>query len=180
MKCPKVDGSACWRADPSWSGYRIPRSGALAVVVSATLLLALTSCMGYVPGGKIYWDSRVDELCRKDGGVTVYETVTLRKSDYERLSQLLSVEVTSSTRSTNSARPYIVHVTQTTIRERDPEVGRSETKVIRRSDSRVLGQAVQYWRRGGGLPTGISEASTYACPESSNLTSHVFKTQGDQ
>ena len=28
--------------------------------------LALTACFGYVPGLTEYWDSKVEELCKKD------------------------------------------------------------------------------------------------------------------
>lgn len=38
--------------------------------------------MGYMPEN-IYWDARVDELCRKDGGITIFETIDLPTAQYE-------------------------------------------------------------------------------------------------
>jgi hypothetical protein len=40
--------------------------------------------MGWVPGRQSYWDAKVKEMCNKDGGVTIYERVSVPKIDLER------------------------------------------------------------------------------------------------
>jgi len=145
------------------------RTVGLRIACVVAMLAGLGACAGYVPGRQSYWDSRVRELCATDGGAKIYETVTLSPQDYARLSDLVG------SAKDDQGKPYVVSVSRTTIRESHPAVGRIVTKIVRRSDGKILGESIRYWRRGGDFPTGISEPSMYVCPEVPNLSTQVFK-----
>jgi len=108
--------------------------------------------------------------------VVVNETIEVSKYQYQRLSELLTSDL-EARRPEDQSKPYLVQVRSAHLRDGNPEVGRTETVLKRRSDGKVIATAVQYWRRGGDLPTGMTEASSFACPEHSNLTKDVFKVR---
>lgn len=145
------------------------------------LAVSLAGCIGYVPGRQDYWDTKVKEMCEKDGGVTVYERIQLSREEYKRLGGIEgSIPLPNEDRST-SDNPYFRRVIDTKIREANPEVMRSETLVVRRSDGKLLGRSVRYWRRGGDAPTGLGHESSIICPERADLTKQIFPVrQGSQ
>lgn len=138
---------------------------------------ALSACAGYFPGRQSYWDSKVRHLCAVDGGTTVYEVVLLSPADYARLSDLLGYSPRERNATQGEGKPYMVVVHQTSIREKNPAVGRIVSEIKRRSDGKVLARSIRYWRRGGDLPTGISEPSMFICPDEPNLSTLVFKAR---
>jgi hypothetical protein len=147
------------------------------LVVSAFLVLilaGLSSCTAYLPGRQSYWDEQIREMCAKDGGVVVYERVKLTHEEFKRLGGLERALPLPTESNSTSAHPYFRRVVDTRIHTADPEVMRSETQVIRRSDGKVLGRSVRYWRRGGDIPTGIAHESSYICPASAELTPQIF------
>lgn len=133
------------------------------------LALTLGGCMGYVPGQQSYWDAQVRERCEKDGGVTVYERVKINKTDFQIL-----LRQSLPTESSRMDQPYFWIRSETKIHDSNPTVVRSETFIKRRSDGRVLGRSVRYSRRGGDIPTGFSEATSFACPQQADLSEKVF------
>ena len=174
-----VDTTKIWmRTAANRSTHLKLRPTTLRVFVAASLIAMLAGCMGYVPGRQSYWDSRVKGFCELDGGVTVYETVTLTREEHRRVSDILALRLTKRNDADSDKKPYVIEVVSTKINASNPEVARAETLIRRRSDGKVLGQAVQYWRRGGDIPTGITEASSFICPEQINLGNEVFKIEG--
>src|SRR5688572_11201330 len=147
------------------------------LVVRAFLVLVfagLSSCAGYLPGRQAYWDEQIKEMCAKDGGVIVYERVQLTHEEFKRLGGLERAVPLPIESNSTPAHPYFRRVVDTRIHTADPEVVRSETQVIRRSDGKVLGRSVRYWRRGGDIPTGIAHESSHICPASAELTPQIF------
>lgn len=55
------------------------------ILIASLLTAVLTGCIGYVPGHQSYWDAQVREMCGKDGGVKIIETVRLNRQQYSLL-----------------------------------------------------------------------------------------------
>jgi len=67
--------------------------------------------------------------------------------------------------------------TRTVLHERNPEVWRSESPIIRTADDKIVGKIVVYFRRGGDFLTlGIAHPSGVHCPQNldSELTAKLF------
>lgn len=144
---------------------------ALAVALGVS---GLANCASYTPGAKSHWDARVKELCEKDGGIMVYERARINRSDFRPPIVSAGILPLPPDESAASTTPYVSRRVNVTLNASSPRVERSETQVIRRSDGKVLGRSVQYWRRGGDVPTGIAEDSSFICPAHADLSSQVF------
>jgi hypothetical protein len=131
-------------------------------------LALLSSCAGYTPGQKAYWDAKVKEMCEKDGGVTVYEVVHLTQSDYGNLAPDRSIAIPDE-RSPNKQNPYFARTVTQELNAENPRVVRRETEIIRRTDSKVLGKVIIYSRVGGDMPTGIAHESYFSCRDVSGV-----------
>ena len=127
-------------------------------------VLSITACMGYVPGRQTYWDAKVKEMCEKDGGLKVFEIAEVSREEYERFRVAPGQGYAIRPEQYSGAAPIVRRTVQTTIRERNPEVWRSEQSAVRRSDGKVLATYVNYARVGGDFPTGIGHHSSYLCP----------------
>lgn len=147
------------------------------LLTALLLSMALTSCSGYMPGQQSYWDVQVKNMCQKDGGNTVFETVDLSEEEYKHLGGMqggLPVPHVSK----DPAYPYFFEMFDSTIRNANPTVVRTEMLIRRRSDGKLLGRSVRYTRRGGDLPTGIVSDSSFSCPENNQLISQIFRVKG--
>lgn len=124
------------------------------ILLAAALLLA--GCE------KARLDKQVKELCAKDGGVKVYETVKLPP---ERFDQWGMVTPYDPTQKENALGPeYVFKREINYLRKGNPDMFRMHTQLIRRSDGKLLGESVFYKRGGGDLP-GPWHGSSFMCPE---------------
>lgn len=153
----------------------LPSRRYYSILIVAWFVSAVSGCAGYAPGRQSYWGSQIRELCAKDGGITVYESIELTREEYERLGGLKQGLPIPDARTVKAGFPYIREEIRTIIREANPRVMRGETLIKRRSDSKVLGRSVRYWRSGGDLPTGLAEQTYFICPEQSDLSLAVFR-----
>lgn len=114
-------------------------------------------------------DAEVDRLCAIDGGVKVYETVTLPP---EKFNKGGFPNFFRPTQKENALGPeYIFKWERTYLRKGDPVILRQHHEVIRRTDGKLLGETTLYQRGGGDLLSPPFESSGYTCPpilESSN------------
>jgi len=122
-----------------------------------------------VAGKKIYWDAKVRELCAKDGGVKVYETVTLPAEKFDKYGK---VHIPSKSFSKPEDEYYVLRE-ELYYRKGDPQVTRDQARIIRRRDGKVLGEEISYGRRGGDLP-GFWHDSSFRCPKSTIFESAIF------
>lgn len=107
-------------------------------------------------------DQQVRELCAKDGGVKVYETV---KVPAEKIDKWGMVAFYKPTQGENALGPEYIYKEETTYYRRgNPDLFRMHTQVLRRADGKILGESVFYKRGGGDLP-GPWEGSSFMCPE---------------
>lgn len=145
---------------------------------SMTVLFAVTlsGCTGNLPGRQSYWDAQVRERCEKDGGITIHERVKISKKD---ALFLWGQGLPLPTENTRKDSPYFWEMTEEKIRDSYPKVARTEDLVKRRSDGKVLGKSIRYWRSGGDFPAGLSEATSFICPQHANLSEQIFLIEAD-
>jgi len=111
-------------------------------------------------------DQQVKELCAKDGGIKVYETVKLPP---DRFDQFGKVKIPSK----NDAKPsddYYYDSETKYYKTGNPDLRRVHDKIMRRGDGKVMGEFIYYARRGGDLP-GPWHPSSFGCPDLSSLPS---------
>lgn len=151
----------------------------------AALLLtfaALTTALG----GCERWalDRQMEELCKKDGGIKVYETVTLPASDFSNIGQPLARYQQTARSEEGLLGPEYRYVSKREIlvgKDANPERGegrlvRDYTAIYRRSDNKLLGEQIGYQRVGGDGFTFGFQPSGKECPElRTSVGLQVFK-----
>ncbi|MCU7937650.1 MAG: hypothetical protein KZQ99_22845 [Candidatus Thiodiazotropha sp. (ex Dulcina madagascariensis)] len=117
-------------------------------------------------GKKMYYDAQVREMCAKDGGITVYETVELPAEMFNRWGQINFFKPTGGEDALGTEYKYI---SSTLFLKRgehfEVSILRHQRQIYRRSDNKLLGEQVSYSRRGGDLP-GFWHPSSYRCQDS--------------
>lgn len=147
---------AAWLA--AWLIWR--RSGA---VLNKAFALAAGFAILYAPwlvssGVKAYYDRQVRELCAKDGGIRVYETVRLPVLEFEHWKN--SGGVTDDNPTDSYFSDSEIHY----FREGNPNLLRYHYWIVRRSDGKVLGESIRYVRSGGDLPGPWEGGTSFSCP----------------
>lgn len=159
---------------------------ALRLLVAGVIVVWLGGCAGYVPGRQTYWDAKVKELCARDGGVTVYQKVRLTREQLGKgvLPTTADGRIGVAIKAlTHPEAPVYAVDKITTLNERNPRVTRVETNIVRTTGDAIVAKRVRYARFGGDFPTGISEPSTFLCPEAQRLATELhqrlFEIEGD-
>jgi hypothetical protein len=132
----------------------------LTICIRGAVLIALGTLLAGCEKARL--DAQVRELCAKDGGVKVYETVKLPAEKFDKWGMVTFYE---PAKGENALGPEYVFKRETIYyKSGNPDLFRMHTQVIRRSDSKVLGESVFYKRGGGDLP-GPWQGSSFMCPE---------------
>ena len=127
---------------------------------ASTCLLALLVASCTSPS-KSELDGEVRRLCAIDGGIKVYEQVALSKDKFNQYGQ---VNFYRPTQGEYSLGPeYLVRRDVHYYRQGNPEMSRLHYQVIRRADSKLLGESIRYGRGGGDMP-GPWHGSSFSCP----------------
>ena len=141
------------------------------------ILVALlaSGCIGDSPS-QLYWDSKIKDMCKQDGGARVFERVVLGKKQMATLFNQFGKLSPPLETDTKRTAPIVLRYTTTYIRRGDPEVRRVEMALVRKSDGKVLGTLVTYHRVGGDI--FALHPSYYSCPERvPNLVALVLHEQ---
>lgn len=133
--------------------------------IFAATALVLLGLLWVAGGEKAMVDAQVRKLCAQDGGTRVYETVKLSA---ERFNKYGNIKIPSKKDATSSDEYYYTDDI-TYFRTGSPDMRRSQTKIIRRSDGKVLGEFVYYSRRSGDMP-GPWHATSFGCPDLGTLS----------
>lgn len=117
-------------------------------------------------------DNLVDELCAKDGGIKIYETVTLSASMFNAYGQpkIRFEDKAALVPNSSETGLYFTIVQQDIVGKHGAKdiskliVWKSITQLHRVSDGKVLGETIRYTRSGGD-PIGPWHPSSYSCPD---------------
>jgi hypothetical protein len=154
-----------WALWKLWRRWRITEGGnrrlrdMVALVIGA---LWFGASFWYAGGQKYYYDAQVRRLCAQDGGIKVYEQVKLPAERFDKWGMVNFYRPTQ--RENALGLEYVFRQQTTYLRRGDPEMWRDHYQVVRRSNGRLLGEAISYSRRGGDLP-GPWHPSSFGCPE---------------
>jgi hypothetical protein len=107
-------------------------------------------------------DEQVRELCAKDGGIKVYETVRLPAEKFDKWGMVTFYDPSKGDKALGE--DYIFRQDIHYYRKGNPEMSRRRYQVLRMSDWKVLGEAIVYGRGGGDLP-GPWHESSFHCPD---------------
>ncbi|MHB1429786.1 MAG: hypothetical protein ACYC5U_01660 [Rhodocyclaceae bacterium] len=144
------------RAQPDANRRAVDATG----IVFAALWLGVS--FWYGGGRTVYYDMQVRELCAKDGGVKVYETVRLPASEYNRHSRKNWI-LPNKTQMTPTDE-YFSESETLYYRKSNPQFARTVARIVRRSDGKALGEYIHYGRGGGDL-LGPWHGTSYLCPD---------------
>lgn len=117
-------------------------------------------------------DDEVRRLCAIDGGIKVYETVKLPAEQFDEYDQIW---IPYKENAKTEDKYYIVWQVQY-FKEDNPSLSRDHIQVVRRLDSKILGESISYVRTAGDTP-GPWHHSTFRCPEnagSPRLIERIF------
>jgi hypothetical protein len=145
----------------------------------AALIALLALANGGCERAKTRLDREVDRLCAIDGGVHIYETVTLPRENFGPDGEVFP-QYRADVRSGGGLGPDFRWTSVTTkLVDGDPSLTRWEQTITRKQDDKVLGMRIVYTRGGGDLP-GPWAASSYSCRDVPlDLVQKVF-IPGDQ
>lgn len=154
---------------PAWK-RAVDKQGSYNSAWVRTLIMGLPILLLVANRVVVYWaDREVDRLCAKDGGVHVYETVTLGPENFGPDGTVFpQYELLSAKRHDLVLRygPDYGTISKDTVVQSGrgmfaPGIKRYLTQYVRLADGRVLATRISYARKGGDLPgpwTGTSHA----------------------
>lgn len=151
----------------------------LAIVVLSPIVV-LVAGIGGCEATKAYYDWQVREMCKKDGGVAVYERIPVRAELFKARGGDRGVMSVPNESEGRRDVPVFQRMTSGVIEEGLIRVVRHEVQIVRWSDSKVIGRLVLYGRSGGDFPLTTSAPSYYQCPESGgDVVRQVLVVQGE-
>lgn len=132
------------------------------------LALAAISALGLFGCERWELDRKMEELCKKDGGIKVYETVTLPSGEFATLWKY----VITARSLEDYYGPSYRYVSKKVIllgKDARPDKGEGQLDriyqaIYRRGDNRLLGEQVSYRRGGGDYFTFGFQPSSASCP----------------
>jgi hypothetical protein len=117
-------------------------------------------------------DQQMEVLCKQDGGIKVYETVTLPASEFSNVGQPLARYAQQAKSTEERLGPDYRYVWQRTVlfgvgaklEAGEGTLVRNHHSITRRADGRLLGESVSYARGGGdGFTFGFQPSGNH-CP----------------
>jgi hypothetical protein len=135
-------------------------------VIAGVVLAPIVILVGGIGGceaRKAYYDWQVRKMCEKDGGVTVFERVTLSREEYKQVGVAIG-EMPLSETDEHSRSLFFSTTAIEQLRAANPQIYRRETKIVRRSDRKEISRQVQYGRIGGDFPT-FAHPSSFGCSD---------------
>lgn len=153
------------------------------LVLMAWLLSGmLVGCMGYVPGQQSYWDAQVRAMCEKDGGVKIFERITVSATQATTLPKVGPYFSISPRATAKSDAPAYWDESVKILHDANPRVWRSEQVIRRYGDEKIVARVVRYIRVGGDIPSP-AHSSSFTCPDEVDVLAQrekVFVIQGEQ
>lgn len=144
------------------------------VIASPFILIA--GGIAFCELNKAYWDHQVKLMCEKDGGVTVFEYIELTPDEFKKHggNQYGEIRINGKSASPKSD-PYFIDFSNSIINKGPPQVGKTITSIIRKSDGKTMSVLVDYGRGGGDLIV-IDHPSSFSCNEIEGFSSRLIKS----
>jgi hypothetical protein len=139
--------------------FRLAQSFVIKGLVVAGTVSFFAWFLWVAVGRNMWLDHQVREMCAKDGGVKVYETVELTP-DLVDWAGRISIPFKERAKPTDK---YYMEMEEHFFLKGDPQMTRSIYRILRRIDGKILGESVYYGRGGGDLP-GPWHGSSFTCP----------------
>ena len=132
-----------------------------------TLILAVVAsgCMQEVV------DAEMAKLCKEDGGMKIYETVTLQKDQFKDGAPTILGDWRGD--GSKAGGGYTVSQKFNNLRSGNPSLTKLTYTVIRDSNQKILGTFVYYSRIGGALMPRLGPDPAKACPKHPNENTFV-------
>ena len=172
-----VQRSSDWGACSALSKRETRTRGLVATMLATVFPLLLAGCE------RNTLDRQMEELCKKDGGVKVYETVTVPAHEYEAIWKFAN---TATSPADYYGPKYRAVATREVLVGKDAKAGsgtgqlsRLYWAIHRRSDGRLLGEQVEYRRDGGDPFTFGFQPSSAACPHVEGSFAQSIFVKGD-
>jgi hypothetical protein len=122
-------------------------------------------------------DRTIRALCRKDGGLKVFETVVIPRAQFDRYGMPTGTEVHDPQIPGRLDPRYEFTSKTQVIRSGEPTLSKNTQKITRKSDGKVLGEQILYAR----TPTGSffgnllgMHSQGLVCPDPESLVLRVF------
>lgn len=140
-------------------------AGSVAACLLLGMVMLLSGCE------KLWLDRQMEELCARDGGVKVYETVTLPPEMFDQYGDPFPGWRKRKTED-RFGPDYRYEVINQVLNDGDPLEGggrleRTEWRILRLTDQKLMGFAVAYIRVGGDFIV-IGHPSGTHCPKVRN------------
>lgn len=122
-------------------------------------------------------DEEVRQLCASDGGIKVYEQITMPPEMFDKFGVIAFPDATDSK---PLGSRFVLEEDTKYYKDGKPSLRREHAKIIRSSDGRVLGEFTSYHRVGGDLP-GPWHDSSFVCPldiGTASLKRSIFQIEG--
>jgi hypothetical protein len=137
-------------------------AGSIKRMMTAIVMLSMSLVVAACASGpsKSDLDDEVRRLCAIDGGIKVYETVALPANQFDSSG---NVRIPFK----RYAKPddnFFIEAETVLLWTGNPQLDRMHSRVIRRSDGKVLGESIRYGRGGGDIP-GPWHDSSLICPD---------------
>lgn len=137
----------------------------------------------YCELNKAYWDNKVAQMCREDGGVIVYEKVKLTKVQAKNIGMVGGyLSISPKTASANISSLFTEDST-IILKSSSPKILKIERFVYKLGKDESIGKIVSYIRKGGDFPTVVQFPSSFSCPEGIEyykIQSELFEIQGEK
>ena len=149
---------------------------------SALLLASLLACAACSSEADRL-DAEAQRLCAIDGGIKVYETVTLPASEFSNVGQPLARYAQQAKSPEDRLGPDYRYAWERTIlfgvgaklEAGEGTLVRNHVAITRRADGRLLGESVSYARGGGdGFTFGFQPSGNHCPSPRIDLISSVF------
>lgn len=150
-------------------GGKVVRLFLYRLVSMVMLLQLIPSCRSLT---QLEMDAEVNRLCAIDGGLKIYETVNLPPERFNKYNQINFYRPTQQEKALGSE--YIWKCNYTYLQaggdpNADPRIWKAHYQLIRRVDSRLLGESISYTRFGGDSGFFFERYgghnTHYTCPE---------------
>jgi hypothetical protein len=107
-------------------------------------------------------DREVDRLCAIDGGVKIYEKVTLAPENFGPNGEVFPQYQHLTSKGGGYGPDFIGRSERKFLVDGDPKLVRSVVQIIRKKDSKLIGESINYSREGGDM-YNLSQPSIYEC-----------------